>query len=717
MPPVPPAPDTAKPDDSRLAFPDWPDRGDPLAGFACPACGSGLAAVPPGLHCARCGARYPVRDGVLELASESAYWGEIPRPDMEALLAEIERGRPWRDAVAKSERESVRRKAAFILDSRRANWILDLPIGHAPEILDIGAGLGSVAAALAPYARRVIALEPVSLRARFIARRCAEDGLANVVVAQGSALALPMLPASIDVAVLSGVLEWVGKGSRHPGRTQLAVLKAIRRVLRPGGALVIGIENRIGIWFFLGRQDHSYLPFTSLLPRPVASLVTRIARGHPYDTYTYTHRGYRRLLRAAGFDTVSTVLPIWSYNAPDYLVPLAPGPRAEIAAELMGTGGRAAKRPFVRRAHVAARLSGSLANDFIFYARGAGNGSASNEMGFLRQALAPRWPTYGLPGEATELTFLILNRSQPTVIAFAENAALPCAVLRLAPRGAFSAAGHEIRSLERLHAELPPALAQSLPKPLDLLTTDGHEIGVTTYVPGTPLLLPAEATERGGLAEVGALAERALAWLGEVHGALARHAGPREGGGEWPLLTGEELADSVLARLDSARLPNGAELESALGAKLRGAPPLGQVARLPQHGDFVLPNLRAQPVGSLGVIDWERFGRVPMPGFDALLFVTYAIICLKANPRTQVVDPLQVTRELLDPGPIGAVMRAPLERYLSAQGFRAGVLPVLYPAFLAAFLGEYGAERGRGIIVGTIAKLLATAFPPTAEER
>ena len=706
------------PDDPRLTTRDWPDRPDMFAGFACPACGEPLAPAPPGLGCARCGATYPRRDGVLELSKESPYWGEIPRSDMEWLLAEVERGRPWRDAVAHAERASVRGKASFILDARRANWILDLPIGHAPEILDIGAGLGSVTAALAPFARRVIALEPVALRARFIARRCAEDGLANVTVAQGSALRLPIAPASIDVAVLSGVLEWVGKGTRHPGETQLAVLKAIRRVLKPGGALVIGIENRIGIWFFFGRQDHSYLPFTSLLPRAVASLVTRIVRGHPYDTYTYTHRGYRRLLATAGFAEVATVLPIWSYNAPDFLVPLAPGPRAEIAAELMGTGGREAKHPVVRRTHVAFRLSAPFANDFIFYAYARPNGTDAGHqpMGFLRQALALRWPTYGLPGKAAELTLLVMNRSQPTVLAFPRAAAFPSAVLRLAPHaaGAFSAPEHEIKSLERLRAELSPALAGSLPKPLDLLTTNGHTIGVTTYVPGTPMLLPASATDRAGLASVASTAERALGWLGEFHGALAEKALRAQEGGEWPSLSGDAMADMVLARFTAVR-PESAELAAALGARFRAAPSLGQVARVPQHGDFVLPNLRAQPGGALGVIDWERFGRIPLPGFDALLFATYSIICLRANPRTMAVDPMHVTRELLDPGPIGAVMRVPLERYLGAQGFRAGVLPLLYPAFLAAFLAEYGAESERGIIVRTMTKLLTTALAPETD--
>ncbi|HWN82419.1 MAG TPA: hypothetical protein VNM87_10015, partial [Candidatus Udaeobacter sp.] len=512
---------------------------------------------------------------------------------------------------------------------------------------------------------------------------------------------------------LSGVLEWVGKGSRDPGGTQLAVLRAIRRVLRPDGVLVIGIENRTGIWFFLGRQDHSYLPFTGLLPRPAASLVTRWLRGHPYDTYTYTHPGYRRLLAAAGYDDLRTVLPVWSYNSPEYLMPLADGPRTELADELMGAGGRASPRPWVRRAHLDLRLSQTFANDFIFYAR---TGPASDP-GWLRRTLAPRWPSYGLPGSVASLEFLIRNRAEPTLIAFPSRGAdPPCAVLRLSSARAnaedaarFSPARHEIATLRDLGARLPAELVDSLPRPLDLLATTTHDIGVTTYLAGAAPMLPAPPAGPAAATELGALTSRVLDWLATFHRALGDPAADANGG--QAELGSRELAALVAARLE--RVPDGPALAAALVAQTPDRS-LGRVAWRPQHGDFVLSNLRQLPAGRLGVIDWERFGRIPMPGFDALHFTSYAIVCLLAEPRTLVVPAEQVVREVLAPGPLGQATRGPLERYLVAQGFEPGCVPILYPIYLAAFLGEYGADRERHGILSTMKRLLAAAlaYPP-----
>jgi SAM-dependent methyltransferase len=644
---------------------------------------------------------------------------------MEWLVSEVERGRPWREAVTSGERAQLSVKAPFILDVRRASWILDLAVKPEPDVLDVGAGLGGVAAGLAPYARRVVALEPVNLRARFIAERARQDRLMNVEVARASALALPLRPASFDVAVLSGVLEWVGKGSRDPGGTQLQVLRAIRRALRPEGVLVIGIENRTGIWFFLGRQDHSYLPFTSLLPRSLASLVTRIARGHPYDTYTYTHFGYRRLLQAAGFTDLATVLPIWSYNAPDFLMPLAPGPRAELEAELLGAGGRAAKRPRLRRAHVGLRLSQTFANDFIFLARSG----PARDPGWLRRALAPRWSSYGLPGRAEDLVFLIRNRSHPTLIAFSGPASDPCAVLRVSGAAAgrnggegdpqlFSPARHEMAALRELASCLPADLAVALPRSLDLVSAQGHEIGVTSYVAGVAPTLPGGPPgDPSAAAALGALTEQALSWLTAFHRVLAVPPGVARDGGrsgasgpeafEWPELGSHDLLASVAAGL--ARAPGGSALATALRERIP-AIPLGRIVRAPQHGDYGVSNLRQRPGGGLGVIDWERFGRVPMPGFDALHFTSYAILCLLVDPRTQTADPARLVSELLEPGPLGRAVRGPLARYLAAQGFDSGDLPVLYPIYVAAFIAEYGADRERRGIVSAMRALFPAAL-------
>jgi hypothetical protein len=200
------------------------------------------------------------------------------------------------------------------------------------------------------------------------------------------------------------------------------------------------------------------------------------------------------------------------------------------------------------------------------------------------------------------------------------------------------------------------------------------------------------------------LTVKVLDWLGRFHQALA--AAP-PAGGEWPALESRELARSVAVGL--APVPDGQELAARLEAGIPSQP-LGHVARRPQHGDFVLSNLRLPPGGQLGVIDWERFGRVPMPGFDALHFTTYALVCLLAEPRTQAVDPARVIQELLDPGPLGRAVRTPLARYLAAQGYLSTVLPVLVPIYLAAFIAEYGPDRERRRIVATMRDLLSAAL-------
>ncbi len=678
--------------------------------FACPRCRAALAERENALSCPACGAAYPVVNGIPTFVEDDGYWGEIPAEDMAWLVAEVERGQPWRDAIRRTDRAAIRRKVPFLLDERRANWVLDLKLPAAATVLDLGAGMGGVAAGLAPHAGRVVALERVALRARFAAARFAADGLRQVTVVRGDAHHLPFPPQSFDLVVLSGVLEWLGKGSSDPGGAQLAVLRRLREILRPGGTLAVGIENRIGIWFFFGREDHSYLPFTSLLPRFAASLVTRAKRGHSYDTYTYTERGYRRLFARAGFGAARTLLPVWSYNEPDFLLSVGtPGPRVEVGAILMGTGHKRARLPWIRRLHVRLRLSRTFANDFIFLAGGA----AEPGPGAIAAALRARWRAWGLGDAPDRLSFLIHNRSQPTLVVFAADAVEASVVARLAPRRdggattreagrpAFSPPRTEVTALRRLAPLLTGQLAGAVPRPLDLFVAGPWEIGVTTYLQGVAPLLPAgDPLGRGAVREATALVAAALGWLADFHRLLAPDAPQRE-------LTGSEVAAAGEAYL--ATLDDGGTLRARFAQRLAGAGSFGRAVRAPQHGDFVLANLRLAGK-RVGVIDWERFERVALPGFDALHFVNYTVFCLLADPRTHRVDPAVVVAHLLGPSPLGAPLRAELGRYLALQGLDPNALPELYLGYLAAFGREYGAEPARRDIVRTMTALLGAAL-------
>ncbi|HVQ59088.1 MAG TPA: methyltransferase domain-containing protein [Solirubrobacterales bacterium] len=103
------------------------------------------------------------------------------------------------------------------------------------RVLEIGVGTGyyshDIAGWLAPDGR----LELFDLQQEFldhVMRGAAERGLTNLVPTQGDATDLPYEDASVDAVVLTAVLGEIPDS--------VAALREIRRVLRPGGRLVVG---------------------------------------------------------------------------------------------------------------------------------------------------------------------------------------------------------------------------------------------------------------------------------------------------------------------------------------------------------------------------------------------------------------------------------------------------------------------------------------------
>jgi len=103
------------------------------------------------------------------------------------------------------------------------------------RILEIGPGTGYYTLDMAEWAGAGGTVEIFDLQQEFLDHtmgRAAERGLANVVPTQGDATALPYQDDSIDAVVLTAVLGEIPE----PG----AALREIRRVLEPGGRLVVG---------------------------------------------------------------------------------------------------------------------------------------------------------------------------------------------------------------------------------------------------------------------------------------------------------------------------------------------------------------------------------------------------------------------------------------------------------------------------------------------
>lgn len=295
--------------------------------LACPNCGGPIRSEASEFRCAACGPVGKVLD-VPCFTDPDYYWGEVSREQMqEANRLAAEKG--WRAAVDQVVPNPKLHE--YICDPRRADfqYIWDLPADS--TILDVGAGWGAIATTLGGSFARVVAVEGVLERARFIQHRVRALPAPTVEVICGDFLRLPLAPAQFDAAVLNGVVEWVGLASPQgdPRDLQLKFLRRIHDLLKPSGFVCMGIENRVGWSGLRYGTDHSGLPYTNLMPRGMADMWCRwhsrryrsdLNKG--YRTYTYGLGGYHKLLQEAGFSQIRSFHAWDGYNYPSVLLPL-----------------------------------------------------------------------------------------------------------------------------------------------------------------------------------------------------------------------------------------------------------------------------------------------------------------------------------------------------------------------------------------------------------
>jgi SAM-dependent methyltransferase len=145
----------------------------------------------------------------------------------------------------------------YHLSRRRANLLRPLEnyLQNA-NVLEVGAGCGAMSRYLGEVGAQLLALEGSPYRASIAASRCRD--LVNVtVVAEAFHLFEPV--QRFDVVTLIGVLEYARKFFPSSGGDPVdAMLARARNFLKPGGKLIIAIENQLGLKYFAGfPEDHT----------------------------------------------------------------------------------------------------------------------------------------------------------------------------------------------------------------------------------------------------------------------------------------------------------------------------------------------------------------------------------------------------------------------------------------------------------------------------
>lgn len=195
-------------------------------------------------------------------------------------------------------------------------------------LLDIGCGYGGISLAFARCSREVFSIDHDSARLALVRKRVHAEGVANIHLLTLDGRALPFETGQFDLVLLNGVLEYMGVNGRgaDPEQLQIEALREIRRVLRPGGTLYVGIENR-NYPLYLRKDVHCGLPLVSMIPRWAANLVSRSMVGKPFQHYIYSARGLSRLFQRAGFKGVDFYAPLFNYQYPIVFMPVHDGGR------------------------------------------------------------------------------------------------------------------------------------------------------------------------------------------------------------------------------------------------------------------------------------------------------------------------------------------------------------------------------------------------------
>jgi SAM-dependent methyltransferase len=153
-----------------------------------------------------------------------------------------------------------------------------------------------------------------------------QEGVGSIrTVCHRDVFHLPFKSGTLDAVVMIGVFEYFP--ASYPAATvrdvQLRALAELYRVLAPGGVLFIATKNRFGWPYWSGAKDNSGLRFGSLMPRPVANLVSLGVLRRPFRIVTDSYWRYRWLLRKSGFRDLVFFWPTGGYQAPQSWVDLS----------------------------------------------------------------------------------------------------------------------------------------------------------------------------------------------------------------------------------------------------------------------------------------------------------------------------------------------------------------------------------------------------------
>jgi SAM-dependent methyltransferase len=214
----------------------------------------------------------------------------------EELLEIVKRTDDFEPILAKDRRWAI----LYHLSAIRQNIINWYPFESTATCLEIGGGCGAITGALCDKLSEVIVVELSKRRASINYERHKHRD--NLTIMAGN-LNDMHFDQRFDYITLNGVLEYAGSFTKTDDPYGDFLLQ-IKAYLKPGGKLIVAIENRYGLKYFAGaREDHTTRHFDGIEGYPDNDTVRTFGRieleqllarsGYPNQRFYYPHPDYK----------------------------------------------------------------------------------------------------------------------------------------------------------------------------------------------------------------------------------------------------------------------------------------------------------------------------------------------------------------------------------------------------------------------------------------
>lgn len=202
----------------------------------------------------------------------------------------------------------------YHLSDKRENIINWYPMDASADVLEIGAGCGAITGALAKKAKSVTCIDLSKRRSLINAYRNADKD--NIVIKVGNFQDVePTLTDKYDIITLIGVFEY-GELYIDSKQPFVEFLSIIEKHLKPNGAVLVAIENKLGLKYWAGcQEDHIPEYFTGIE-----------GYNNVKGVKTFSKNELTDIIKEAGYSQIEFYYPYPDYKFPmtiysDYYLP------------------------------------------------------------------------------------------------------------------------------------------------------------------------------------------------------------------------------------------------------------------------------------------------------------------------------------------------------------------------------------------------------------